>query len=105
MNREQRRLAFIILDVVAIIAILGIVLLDDISRGYEKSEFQKLLTGKAHFDEGTACDAVKCRTITEPAQFLGKDQKGYSICKCPDRMLYSITSFYSQPPETDINQP
>jgi len=50
MNREQRRLAFIILDVVAIIAILGIVLLDDISRDYEKSEFQKLLTGRVEND-------------------------------------------------------
>ncbi|MBW3004982.1 hypothetical protein KY310_04070 [Candidatus Woesearchaeota archaeon] len=105
MNSEQRRLAFIILDVVAIIAILGIVLLDDISRGYEKSEFQKLITGGANFREGTACDAVKCSTVTEPAQFLQKDQKGYSICQCPDGRLYSISSFYGQPPETDLNQP
>lgn len=93
MNREQRRLAFIILDVVAIIAILGIVLLDDISRDYEKSEFQKLLTGRAQFTEDPACGAVKCRVITEPAQFLGKDKKGYSICRCPDGLLYSISSF------------
>jgi hypothetical protein len=105
MNLEQKRLAFIILDVVAIIAILGIVLLDDISRGYEKSEFQKLLTGRAHFGERTTCDAVRCSVITEPAQFIEKDQKGYSICRCPDGMLYSISSFHGQPPETDLNQP
>jgi len=105
MSKEQKRLAFIILDVVAIIAILGIVLLDDISRDYEKSEFQKLLTGGAHFGEETACAAVKCSVVTEPAQFLGKDQKGYSICKCPGGKLYSIASFKGKPSETDLNQP
>ena len=102
MNREQKRLAFIILDVVAIIAILGIVLLDDISRDYEKSEFQKLITGRAQFTESPACEAVKCSAVTERAQFLGKDQKGYSICRCSDGMLYSISGFQG---ETDLNQP
>ena len=103
MDRELKRLAFIILDVVAIIAILGIVLLDDMSRGYEKTEFQKLITGKVQSGKITECDAIKCSMITEKAVLIGKGLQGSSVCKCPDGTIYSISSIKSNP-ETDLNK-
>ena len=92
MDKEQKRLALIILDVVAILAILSVVLMDDLSRGYEKSEFQKLITGDAHWTEQDMCAAVKC-SGTIRARFIGHDQKGYTLCKCPDGNAYSISKF------------
>ena len=92
MDPEQKRLAFIILDVVAILAILSVVLMDDLSRGYEKSEFQKLITGNAQWTEDHMCGAIKC-TGTVRARFIGHDHKGYTICKCPDGPAYAITRF------------
>ncbi len=89
MDKEQKRLALIILDIVAILAILSVVLMDDLSRGYEKSEFQKLVTGGAQWTEQDVCGAVKC-TGTIRARFIGHDQKGYTLCKCPDGATYSI---------------
>ena len=43
----EKRLAFIILDIVAIIAILGIVLLADLSEQQDRTTFQKLVLGDA----------------------------------------------------------
>ena len=102
MNSEQKKLALIILDVVAIIAILGIVLLDDMSRGYEKSAFQKLITGETHWDEQDMCGAIKCGG-TERAKYVGTDYNEYAICKCPDGRAYSITRFTGSP-ETVLKQ-
>lgn len=98
MNREQKRLALIILDIVAIIAILGIVLLDDMSRQYEKSEFQKLITGKMHWGEDQMCGAIKCmETPATRAKYIGQSHDGYTVCKCPNGDTYSITRFTGSP--------
>lgn len=104
MNREQKRLSLIILDIVAIIAILGIVLLDDLSRQYEKNEFQKLITGKTHLEENRICDVIKCIEIPEErARNIGKSQSGHTLCKCPDGNTYEISIFQGSP-ETVLNQ-
>ena len=98
MNREHKRLAMIILDIVAIIAILGIVLLDDMSRGHEKSEFQKLITGEMHWGEDQMCGAIKCmETPTTRAKYVGKSHDGYAVCKCANGDTYSITRFTGAP--------
>ena len=102
MDPEQKRLAFIILDIVAILAILSVVLMDDLSRGYEKSEFQKLITGGAQWTEQDMCGAIKCGG-TLRAKWIGDDHKGYTICKCPDGRAYSIQRFAGSP-ETVLNQ-
>lgn len=88
-DKEQKRLAFIILDIVAILAILSVVLMDDLSRGYEKSEFQKLITGGTQWTEQDLCGAVKCRGTTR-ARYIGQNPEGYTLCKCPDGNAYSI---------------
>lgn len=92
MDSEQKRLALIILDIVAILAILSIVLMDDLSRGYEKSEFQKLITGEAHWSEEDLCGSIKCGG-TLRARWIGNDHKGYTLCKCPDGTSYSVNKF------------
>jgi hypothetical protein len=103
MKTEQKRLALIILDIVAIIAILGIVLLDDMSREHEKSEFQKLITGETHWGEDQMCGAIKCfETPTTRAQYIGQSHAGYTVCKCPNGDTYSITRFTGAP-ETVLN--
>jgi hypothetical protein len=88
MNKAQKRLAYIILDVVAIIAILGIVLLDDMSRDYEKNAFQKLITGEVQWADDQVCSVIRCGDL--PATYAGEDQFGLSICKCKDGRAYSI---------------
>ena len=88
MNKAQKRLAYIILDVVAIIAILGIVLLDDISRDHEKNAFQKLITGEVQWTDDQICSIIKCDE--KAAVYEGEDQFGLTVCKCPDGRTYSI---------------
>jgi len=91
-DKEQKRLAFIILDIVAILAILSVVLMDDLSRGYEKSEFQKLITGRTHWTEQDLCAAIKCEGTTR-AKLIGHNPEEYTLCKCPDGNTYSIKRF------------
>ena len=98
MNSERKRLALIILDIVAIIAILGIVLLDDMSRQHEKSEFQKLITGGVQWGEDQMCGAIKCfETPTTRARYIGQSYEGYTVCMCPGGDTYSITRFTGAP--------
>lgn len=102
MDKDLKRLAFIILDIIAIIAILGIVLLDDLTRGYEKSEFQKLITGEAHWGSEQACEAIRCREPVMTAELEGTTPDGQQICRCPEGTAFKIAKYT---PETVLNNP
>ena len=85
----DKRLAFIILDIVAIIAILGIVLLADLADQKERTTFQKMiLGGVVEPIPGDACEAIKCDG-GDAKNILVADV-GYSICECPNKQKYMI---------------
>ncbi|MBD3361962.1 hypothetical protein GF358_04200 [Candidatus Woesearchaeota archaeon] len=89
------RLSMIILDVVAIIAILGVILLADVA---EQREIAKMKAGQTTFsinkvvqtyeDRDNSCKKVFCPN-TDPAEMTGWDrEKDLVICQCGDGEVF-----------------
>lgn len=103
----EKQLAFIILDIVAIIAILGVVLVADLADQSEKNPLQKMILGDALakfrginpvvFPEKIdPCRIVECKYEQQPID-LGTTDDGHEICQCPngDEFLISNIQYYA----------
>lgn len=84
----EKQLAFIILDIVAIIAILGVVLLADLSDQQEKNAFQKLILGNAITPLEAHCGLINCGG--SQAARIGTTA-GQAVCQCPDGNTYAVS--------------
>ncbi|MBW2968745.1 hypothetical protein KY314_01350 [Candidatus Woesearchaeota archaeon] len=89
------RLSFIILDVVAIIAILGVILLADIAEQRELASLSGQPTYKienvvqSYPDRDNPCAEIICPD-TKPAEQIGYDSEtDLATCKCGDGEVFS----------------
>lgn len=91
------RLSMIILDVVAIIAILGVILLADVA---EQKEIARMQSGQTTYsidnvvqtydDRDSPCKKVVCPN-TDPAEMTGWDQEtDIAICQCGDGEVFLV---------------
>ncbi len=91
------RLSMIILDVVAIIAILGVILLADVA---EQREIANMQVGQSTYkidkvvqtfdDRDSPCKKVVCPN-TDPAEMIGfNPETDIATCRCGDGELFLV---------------
>jgi len=90
------RLSMIILDVVAIIAILGVILLADIAEQKEMAAIAGRQTYsienvvQSYPDKDNPCARIRCPN-TDPAEQIGYNSKtDIATCLCPDGEMFWV---------------